>query len=112
AKLLVDEYLAKGKRILGLHQPQHTNGDPRAKGLIDKARELGVAGKFVRLQEHIGNAVEERKKKRIHPNVLGAGGSVLLDLGFDPLSSWAIGVLTRGFSCAAHAIEEMNTQSP
>lgn len=63
------------------------------------------------MQERVAEAFLKRTGKQIHPNMLGAAGSVLLDLGFGPLGSWALGVLARAFSCAAHAIEEMTEQS-
>ena len=112
AAVLVDDHLRDGKKIMGLHQPQHINGDPRAALVLGKAKELRVSGVYVTLQEHVAEAFLKRTGKRIHPNVLGAAGSVLLDLGFGALGSWALGVLARGFSCAAHAIEEMTEQSP
>lgn len=112
ASTLVTEFRAQKKNIPGLHQPQHTNGDPRAEALSRKAEELGVAGRFVKLQKLITAEYERQSGNQLRPNVLGAGGSVLLDLGFDPMAGWAIGVLTRGISCAAHAIEEMTEQSP
>lgn len=33
-----------------------------------------------------------------------------MDLGFSPLAAWAIEVLWRGFSCEAHAIEDMTRE--
>lgn len=111
AVILVDDHVREGKKIMGLHQPQHTEGDPRAQLLLAKAKELGVAGSYVKFQEAVGETFQERTGKRIHPNILGSAGSVLLDLGFDPLAAWAIGFLSRAFSCAAHAIEEMTDQS-
>lgn len=111
ADILVAEHLRDSRKILGLHQPQHTDGDPRAYRLIAKAKELGVARNYLAFQEEIVAAFQRKTGKHLHPNMLGAGGSVLLDLGFSPLAGWAIGVLCRAFSCAAHAIEEMTEQS-
>jgi citrate synthase len=111
ATTLVEDHIREGRKILGLHQPQHVDGDPRAKLLLAKAEELGVAGRYAELQQHVAEEWVAKTGKRIHPNILGAAGSVLLDLGFDPLAAWALGFLSRAFSCAAHAIEEMTEQS-
>src|SRR5207247_6001862 len=111
AEELVKDHLREGRKILGLHQPQHIHGDPRAYRLIQKAKELGVADAYVGFQEHVTEAYRRATGKTLHPNMLGAGGAVLLDLGFSPLAGWAIGILCRAFSCAAHAIEEMTEQS-
>jgi citryl-CoA lyase len=110
AEILVKEHLGAKKPIMGIHQPQHVHGDPRAYAVIRKAFELGVAGKYVQFQLEIIKALEKAKGKRMHPNMVGAGDSVLLDLGFSPLAAWCIGVLARGFSCAAHAVEEMERE--
>jgi citrate synthase len=110
ARLLVEERRARGKKIYGLNQPQHVDGDPRALHLLRRAKDLGVAGRHIEFQEHIIAEYHRQTGRRLHANVLGAGGAVLLDLGFNSLASWAIGVLCRAFSCAAHAVEEMQTQ--
>lgn len=112
ARTYVEEALKNGQKVPGLHQPQHTDGDPRATGITRKARELGVAGEFCDLQSEITTAYQEISGRNLRPNVLGAAGPTLLDLGFKSQACWAIGILCRAFSCAAHAIEEMETQSP
>jgi citryl-CoA lyase len=108
AEQLVKDH--KGKLIMGLGQPQHIHGDPRAIRIMKMARELGVAGKFHDLQIEIEKAFEKINGKKVWTNVIGGGNSVFMDLGFSPLAAWAIGVLCRGFSCAAHAMEEMTRE--
>jgi citrate synthase len=112
AAQLVADHLRDGKKIMGLHQPQHTDGDPRAAAIIAKARMLNVAGTYVAFQDAITAAFVKQTGKHMHSNILGAAGSVLLDLGFNSLAAWSLGVLARAFSCAAHAVEEMTEQSP
>lgn len=112
AALLVEEYSRTEHRIPGLNQPQHVDGDPRSNSVFAKAKELDVAGPFVLLQQEIERAFQTFTGRKLRSNILGAAGSVLLDLGFDPKACWAIGMLCRAFSCAAHAIEEMDTESP
>jgi citrate synthase len=111
AEILVRDHLASGERIPGLHQPQHTDGDPRASVMIAKAKELGIAGAYSELQSEIVTAYSNATQRQLHINVLGAAGSALLDMGFSPNACWAIGILSRAFSCAAHAIEEMEEEA-
>jgi citrate synthase len=109
AEQLVAESEAKGRKVLGLHQPQHIK-DPRADGVFAKARKLGLARDYVALQSAIEEAFNRRRREPLHSNLLGAAGSVLLDLGFKPQACWAIGILARAFGCAAHAIEELERE--
>lgn len=111
AEQLIKDQEAAGRKILGLHQPQHIK-DPRAQAVFTKARQLGIAGDYVALQTAIQNAFNRGRSTPLHPNLLGAAGSVLLDLGFKPHACWAIGILARAFGCAAHAIEELERESP
>jgi hypothetical protein len=41
------------------------------------------------------------------PAAVAAGNTAFAELGFSPNAAWAIGCITRGFSCACHAIENM-----
>jgi citrate synthase len=109
AEQLVEDCEARGRKVLGLHQPQHIM-DPRADGVFAKARKLGLARDYVALQTAIQRAFNRRRETQLHPNLLGAAGSVLLDLGFQPNACWAIGILARAFGCAAHAIEELERE--
>lgn len=108
AEMLVRDH--KGRNIMGLGQPQHIHGDPRAIRIMKMARELGVAGRFHDLQIEIEAAFERINGKKVFTNVIGGANSVFMDLGFSPLAAWAIGVLCRGFSCGAHGIEEMERE--
>lgn len=111
AKIVVDEHIEAGHSIMGIHQPQHINGDPRAIPTINKAKELGTYGLYQELQEHLlkhFNAYRaEDGKEPLYLNMIGAGNSSLLDLGFSGLAGWIIGTCARGFSCACHAIEAL-----
>jgi len=110
AEELVNDH--KGKNIMGLGQPQHIHGDPRAIRIMKMARELGVAGKFHDFQLEIEKAFERINGKKVFINVIGGANCIFMDLGFSPLAAWSIGVLCRGFSCAAHGIEEMTREKP
>ncbi|MBW2059693.1 MAG: hypothetical protein JRH07_07345 [Deltaproteobacteria bacterium] len=110
-KILVDEYLDAGRPVMGLGQPQHINGDPRAMPTHRKEKELGVDGVYLELQEaieeHFNNRRKAEGKRPLAVNMIGAGNTALADIGFSPNAAWAIGCICRGFSCACHAIENM-----
>ncbi|MCG7852201.1 MAG: hypothetical protein MIO92_06735 [Methanosarcinaceae archaeon] len=110
-KILVDEYLDAGLPVMGLGQPQHTDGDPRAEPTHIKHEELGVGGVYLELQRSIEKRFNERRKKAgksfVAVNMIGAGNTALAELGFSPNAAWCIGCVCRGYSCAAHAIYSM-----
>jgi len=110
-KILVDEYMDAGVPVMGLGQPQHTDGDPRAEPTHIKHEELGVGGVYLELQRSIEKHFNERRKKDgksyVAVNMIGAGNTALAELGFSPNAAWCIGCVCRGFSCAAHALYTM-----
>lgn len=114
AQILVKEYLAEEKTILGLY-PEHVQGDPMPYRVFKKAESLGTAGKYHDFQIEIQNAVnqvrEKEGKAKLHSDMVGAGGSAMLDLGFTPEATWAIVVVTRAYGCGAHVMDEMEDKS-
>ncbi len=110
-KILVDEYLDAGQPVMGMGQPQHVDSDPRAEPLHAKQEELEVDGIYLELQRSIEKHFHARReaegKKRVGVNVVGAGNTALCDIGFAPNAAWCIGSVSRGYSCAAHALYSM-----
>ena len=111
AKILVDEHLDAKMPVMGLGQPQHTDGDPRAEPTHIKHEELGLGGVYLELQRAIEKHFHARRKAEgrsyVAVNMIGAGNTALADLGFSPNAAWAIGCVCRGVSCAAHALYTM-----
>jgi citrate synthase len=111
AKILVDEYLDNKKPVVGIGQPQHPDGDPRAEPIHVKQEQLGVGGVYLQFQRAIEKHFHERRaregKSRIGVNVVGAGNTALMDIGFSPIAGWCLGSVCRGYSCAAHALYNM-----
>ena len=111
AKILVDEYLDAGMPVMGMGQPQHRDGDPRAEPIHLKQEELGTNGVYHELQRAIEKHFHARRKKEgrsyVGVNVVGAGNAALSDLGFAPNAAWCVGSVSRGYSCAAHAVFSM-----
>ena len=111
AKKVIEEHIAADYPVMGIGQPQHIYGDPRAIPTFKKTRELGTAGIYhdfqLEIQEELNRVRVKMGRVKLYPNMIGAGNSTLMDLGFSGLAGWIIGCVTRGFSCAVHAIETM-----
>ncbi len=110
-KTLVDEYFDAKVPVMGMGQPQHTDGDPRAEPTHVKQEELGIGGVYLEMQRSIEKHFHARRKREgrsyVGVNVVGAGNTALCDIGFAPNSAWCLGSVCRGFSCAAHALYNM-----
>jgi len=111
AKILVDEHLDNKVPVMGLGQPQHTDGDPRAEPTHIKQEELGLEGVYLvfqrAIEKHFYARREREGKSYVAVNMIGAGNTALADLGFSPNAAWCVGCVCRGFSCAAHALYTM-----
>ncbi len=111
AKILVDEHLDAGMPVMGMGQPQHLDGDPRAEPIHIKQEELKVDGVYLEFQRAIEKHFHERRRKEgksyVGVNVVGAGNTALCDIGFAPNAAWCLGSVCRGYSCAAHALFTM-----
>ncbi len=110
-KILVDDYMDAGEPVMGMGQPQHRDGDPRAEPTHLKQEELEIDGVYLELQraveKHFHARREEEGRSYVGVNVVGAGNTALMDIGFSPNAGWCIGSVCRGYSCAAHALFNM-----
>ena len=110
-KTLVDDYMDAGEKVMGMGQPQHVDGDPRAEPTHLKQEELEIDGVYLKLQRSVEKHFHERRAKDgrayVGVNVVGAGNTALMDIGFSPNAGWCIGSVSRGYSCAAHALYNM-----
>jgi citrate synthase len=110
-KTLVDDYVDAGEKVTGMGQPQHRDGDPRAEPTHLKQEELEIDGVYLNLQRSIEEHFHERRAKDgrryVGVNVVGAGNTALMEIGFSPNAGWCIGSVSRGYSCAAHALFNM-----
>ena len=103
AKGIVDDNLAD--EALGVSDLMLK--DPAAKRMIERARKLGVAGEYVELMTAIVEKARAASDTPVDIDMLGAMGSVMMDLGFTPEATWAILAVTRSFAAGAHFIEEI-----
>jgi citrate synthase len=108
AKILVDDYMDNDQPVMGMGQPQHRDGDPRAEPTHLKQEELNIDGIYLKLQRSIEKYFHARRKQEgrayVPVNCVGAGNTALCDIGFAPNAAWCIGSMVRGYSCAAHAV--------
>lgn len=81
--------------------------DPAAKRMIARAEKLGVAGPYVELIQAMAEAAPGILDTPVDIDMLGAMGSIMMDLGFSPEATWAILAVTRSFAAGAHYIEEV-----
>ena len=103
AQGIVDENL--GDESLGVSDLMLK--DPAAKRMIERAKKLGVAGEYVELMTAIVEKAKDASDTPVDIDMLGAIGSVMMDLGFTPEATWAILAVTRSFAAGAHFIEEI-----
>ena len=57
--------------------------------------------------ERLSAVMEAEGKKGVGVNVVGSGNTALCDIGFAPNAAWCIGSVSRGYSCATHALFSM-----
>lgn len=111
AKILVDDYMDAEMPVMGMGQPQHRDGDPRAEPIHLKQEELETHGVYHEFQRAVEKHFHARRKREgkayVGVNVVGAGNAALSDLGFAPNAAWCVGSVSRGYSCAVHAIYAM-----
>ncbi len=111
AKILVDEHLDAKRPIMGMGQPQHPDGDPRAEPIHLKQEELKLDGVYLEFQRAIEKYFHARRRKEgrshVGVNVVGSGNAALCEIGFSPNAAWCLGSVCRGYSCAAHALYNM-----
>ena len=103
AEGIVKEHL--GSESLGVSELMLQ--DPAAQRMIARAEKLGVAGTYVELIKAVAQAAQEASDTPVEIDMLGAMGSVMMDLGFSPEATWAILAVTRSFAAGAHYIEEV-----
>jgi citrate synthase len=100
---------AARRQVAGFGHPQHTDGDPRARQLLDLADQLEVSGRYCAALRVLGQSLGEatgRPALRL-PNVTGALAAILLDLGFPWQGIRGIVIAARSIGLTAHVVEEL-----
>lgn len=107
AQEIVHDRLENGETIPGIGHKVYSDKDPRARKIVEKAEELGIAGEKVRKMAEIRDEFEEQKADLVM-NVDGAIAGVMSDLGWDHRLGKGIFVIARTPGLVAHVHEEMD----
>jgi citrate synthase len=102
----VRELRAQRQAIAGYGHPLHKDHDPRARRLIEVAREAGVAGRHVEAAVAVERVLPEITGKQLAMNISAAIPAVLLDAGYPLLALKGVPMLARTASLIAHLLEE------
>jgi len=103
---VVGRYRAVKRPIPGYGHPLHKGYDPRARRLIEVAREAGVAGAYVEIAEAVDRLLPDLTGRPLKMNVSGAIPAVLLDAGYPLLALKGVPILARTASLIGHLLEE------
>jgi citrate synthase len=106
ARVAVDEHVGNRSRVPGLGHPVHRQEDPRTARLLQLADDEGLLGPHARLLPLVADAFAEASGRRLPVNGAGAGGAVLVDLGFAPEQVRGVVLIARSVGLVAHLAEE------
>lgn len=101
----IQDRLSRGERIMGFGHRFHRR-DPRVQALLQLADTHNFSGTHLRVARHLSEILE--RAKGISMNIEAAGGSILLDLGFDPKISHLFIILGRSPMFAAAYLERLS----
>ncbi|QTH21674.1 citryl-CoA lyase [Rhizorhabdus wittichii] len=100
------ELRAARQTVPGFGHPQHSEGDPRARKLVDLARGRGAAGPHIALLDDLARLLPEAIGRALPLNVNGAIPAVMLDVGFPLAALKGISLLARTAGLIGHLQEE------
>jgi citrate synthase len=98
--------------IPGLGHPLHKEREPRAERLRKGLEALGAVGRHSRAMTRIHDLFVERSGKNLPVNVDGELAPALLDIGFTPIETAGIGILSFMPGIIAHTVEEIDSGVP
>ncbi len=111
AKDIVDVSVEKKQRLPGYGHKMYTE-DPRAKRLVELAKDLILGGKHVELAIAIERELEHAKGKKLCLNIDGAIAAIVSDMGFDWRLGKAFFIIARVAGLCAHVHEEQTREKP
>ena len=107
ATAVTREYRAAKRTIPGYGHPLHKEYDPRARRLLEIAREAGVAGRHCEAATVVAELLPSITGKELPMNVSGAIPAALLDAGFPLQALKGVPIIARTASLVAHLLEEL-----
>jgi citrate synthase len=103
---VVNEYRQSKRAIPGYGHPLHKEADPRARRLLEVAREVGLAGRHMEILTGVERQLPQLTGRALMMNVSGAIPAVLLDAGFPLRALKGVPLLARTAGLVAHLLEE------
>ena len=107
----IRELTKKGEMIDGLGHRIHTK-DPRTTILWNLAEKAGIYGPSIESSKKLSRIFYRTRGLDLPINVDGVLGSIISELGLNPILTKAIFILGRTVGLAAHYYEEVQTQIP
>ena len=107
---LIADFKAKDKRVAGFGHKLYDQ-DPRSVRLIELARELGFAGKYVEIAQGVESEFA-RAEKKLPLNIDGIIAALLLEMGFESKVGKGIFIIARIPGLVAHVVEEATREKP
>jgi len=106
ARLIAREHHERRMPVPGFGHHLHKPDDPRAKALLDLAREAGTAGAFSATLQWLAEEVDAAAERHITINATGAVAAVLGDIEIPVQLMRGFAVLSRAAGLIAHIAEE------
>ncbi len=111
AEEIVQRYRSQKQRVPGLGHRWHDR-DPRSYKLLELSDELGISGKYVKMERVLHRVASRIVGKNLSINVDGGIAPVALDMGFDPILGNALFLIGRIGGLVAHVLEETLREKP
>jgi citrate synthase len=111
AKVIASEYRQRREPMPGFGHHMHKPDDPRAKALLDLARELDLSGPSATALTWLGEEVDLAAGRHITINATGAVAAVLGDIRIPTSLMRGFAVLARTAGLIAHIAEEQREPS-
>jgi citrate synthase len=103
------EYIRAGRRIEGLGHRVHTQ-DPRRDVLWKLSEVAGISGGNVTVSKIISEVFKRVRGMDLPINVDGVIGSIVADMGLNPVAAKALFIWGRVAGLSAHYFEEILSQ--
>lgn len=106
ATAVIRDYRGAKRAIPGYGHPLHKGYDPRARRLLEFAKEIGAAGRHCEIAQAVERLLPGLVDRPLALNVSGAIPAVLLDAGFPLLALKGVPIVARTAGLVAHLVEE------
>ncbi|CAJ95213.1 citrate synthase [Cupriavidus necator] len=106
ARAVIRRHKQERRAIYGVGHPIHVDGDPRVPTLRALSVANGCYGVHWRVMEAIADVFDKEFGKKLPLNAVGAIGSIVADMGLDPVMARGLALVGRSAGLLAHILEE------